>query len=728
MTCFCSRLIIETNMNYSDITNRIRYMRGKIKDSINYENLISNPNIYKNENLISYFKNINFTPLLGFFTQEVAEFFDVYGGQYIIKDDMEYKIRLYFYKIKKSELINSELIQKFNNIFKQSYFINNNILDVDYHEYRLSLFLQKLDESKFYNLSYVGNTYCRTRLYNYQRHNISELLRFHNNGVQINFDDDLLMFFDNDIIYNFSQNNFIDKSHIPQNEIFGGIVMDEPGTGKTIQFIVYLLESIKNFTNDDVAIVLTPNNDIKKHWFDEFKKHISNPIESFPIMIQTFTEFTNKINKSINILVIDEIHTLWSSKKCECFDMVLDCNAKYRWGLSATPFVAHDSLFNIIKYLTGKKFKNERIAHIPYIQNKFMERFLKNTKANTKDEYPWPDITINNVKLKFDKIQQDVYDTESKLNASIYNLRLLACQLQLMYDNVSQLVTPKELKEYVNSHYRSLYENEVYKLKELEEQYQNIVLNNMNFKENEYVQRCEHYSNLIKTQKHEVEKFKIAYEYHEKSSNSIIKNFNGEDIDTDDVCIICLCAHELPICYLNNCGHYFCKSCIDASFKYNANNIRCPVCRRDADKFSMMIVNDKTEIIESSKIKYIIEMLKSSDFRIIIFTQFTKIIDCLITKILKTGISIKKFSEYKINTDPNCRVVLLSSEENAAGIDLTEFNRVIIFEPFEDSTYCREIEKQLIGRVHRQGQTKNIEVYRLIIENTIEEKIYGKFD
>jgi SNF2 family DNA or RNA helicase len=77
--------------------------------------------------------------------------------------------------------------------------------------------------------------------------------------------------------------------------------------------------------------------------------------------------------------------------------------------------------------------------------------------------------------------------------------------------------------------------------------------------------------------------------------------------------------------------------------------------------------------------------------------------------------------------EKNAKVILLSSEENAAGIDLTEFNNVIVFEPFEDSTYCKEIYWQLVGRVHRNGQTKPVSVYRLIMMGTIEEIIYAKF-
>ena len=42
--------------------------------------------------------------------------------------------------------------------------------------------------------------------------------------------------------------------------------------------------------------------------------------------------------------------------------------------------------------------------------------------------------------------------------------------------------------------------------------------------------------------------------------------------------------------------------------------------------------------------------------------------------------------------------------------------------------YCRGIEDQLIGRIHRIGQTKDeVVVYRLITMKTIDEEIYKKF-
>jgi SNF2 family DNA or RNA helicase len=73
------------------------------------------------------------------------------------------------------------------------------------------------------------------------------------------------------------------------------------------------------------------------------------------------------------------------------------------------------------------------------------------------------------------------------------------------------------------------------------------------------------------------------------------------------------------------------------------------------------------------------------------------------------------------------KILVLSSEQNAEGINLSMFNKMIIFEPFEDNVYCTEVEKQLIARIHRIGRVEPVYVYRFITKGTIEEEIYSQF-
>jgi SNF2 family DNA or RNA helicase len=110
-----------------------------------------------------------------------------------------------------------------------------------------------------------------------------------------------------------------------------------------------------------------------------------------------------------------------------------------------------------------------------------------------------------------------------------------------------------------------------------------------------------------------------------------------------------------------------------------------------------------------SKIQKLIEIINSiPDEKFIIYTQFDKIRESL------NNIN-------NINENLNERLLILSSNINTSGLDYSYINNLIIFEPF-DST--KEIEKQLIGRIYRINQKKDVKVHRLIIKNSIEEKLY----
>jgi SNF2 family DNA or RNA helicase len=60
---------------------------------------------------------------------------------------------------------------------------------------------------------------------------------------------------------------------------------------------------------------------------------------------------------------------------------------------------------------------------------------------------------------------------------------------------------------------------------------------------------------------------------------------------------------------------------------------------------------------------------------------------------------------------------MLSADHAASGLNLIKANKIIILEPL-DNDQCKE--EQAIGRAHRIGQTKDVEVFRFIINNTIE--------
>jgi len=67
-------------------------------------------------------------------------------------------------------------------------------------------------------------------------------------------------------------------------------------------------------------------------------------------------------------------------------------------------------------------------------------------------------------------------------------------------------------------------------------------------------------------------------------------------------------------------------------------------------------------------------------------------------------------------------IFLLSTRAGGLGINLTSADTVILY----DSDFNPQMDLQAMDRAHRIGQTKKVQVYRLITEGSIEYKIVEK--
>ena len=685
---------------------------GKIKDEINFEQLL--PNMYHNEKFVDYVNksNYKFIPHINYYNDEVAVYFDIYGGSYnIISDDIEYNIKIYFYTIKNIELLTSDIIQKFKLIFQYDYFVKNNILNMIWHEYRFNKYFID-NKHKFTNLTFTKPDYCKTNLFNHQKNNLARMFEIHYNPTKVFISDNMPMYFQNELIYDMVLNKFISADEIPVFNITSGMILDEPGTGKTLQFIIYLVECKLK------SLVLVPNNLIKDYWIDEYKKHIC--IDIIPFDIMTFEEAENYSEEFFNeyeIIGIDEIHNLYKTFNMKLFNKLINSN-KYRWGITGTPFVSNTSFFNIIRFLTGHNFKNERIVNSPYIQDQFIKYFLKNSKIDI--EYDWAEIIIEDVYVKLDVVQQRLYDAEKMLH-NTYNLRKLICEINLLSDE-GTINTPSELKQFGINRYTKLYEAELEKLENFKEQIENIETNKDTFSsEDEYNKRIAHFKQLYLYQKETTDKYKKVSEFFMNGIEEINKLANNEKMDDED-CPICCSNYSFPITYIKTCGHYFCKSCIDNMIQIMKNDThiyKCPLCRCPIESDDIINVNNISDINYSSKIHELLKLIK--DDKYIIFTQFDKVISNIRKYLLHNNISNSTINNYN-----NEQILLLSSKQNAEGINLSNFNKMIIFEPFEDNIYSSQVEKQLIARIHRVGRIDPVIVYRFITLGTIEEEIYSR--
>lgn len=140
--------------------------------------------------------------------------------------------------------------------------------------------------------------------------------------------------------------------------------------------------------------------------------------------------------------------------------------------------------------------------------------------------------------------------------------------------------------------------------------------------------------------------------------------------------------------------------------------------------------SDTDKNIASGKTEYCVNMLRelvAEGRSVLVFSQFTTMLDILASELDETGISYLQLSgktknrgelveSFQAGAAP---VFLISLKAGGSGLNLTRADTVIHFDPW----WNQAAQAQASDRAHRLGQDKPVFVYQLIAQNTIEEKI-----
>ncbi len=132
----------------------------------------------------------------------------------------------------------------------------------------------------------------------------------------------------------------------------------------------------------------------------------------------------------------------------------------------------------------------------------------------------------------------------------------------------------------------------------------------------------------------------------------------------------------------------------------------------------------------SAKLDALMDMLPTfveEGRRVLLFSQFTEMLSLIEDKIVEAGISYTKLTGKTKKRDEvvdefqsgNVSVFLISLKAGGTGLNLTKADTVILYDPWWNPA----VENQAIDRAHRIGQDKPVFVYRMITEQTVEEKI-----
>ena len=136
---------------------------------------------------------------------------------------------------------------------------------------------------------------------------------------------------------------------------------------------------------------------------------------------------------------------------------------------------------------------------------------------------------------------------------------------------------------------------------------------------------------------------------------------------------------------------------------------------------------------ESVKFDYLLDSLSvllPSGHKALVFSSFAKALEIISGKLDEKGIvhgflSGSNSSEERLamakrfNEDPEDSVMLVSLKAGGTGLNLIGADTVFLLDPW----WNLSAEEQAFARAHRIGQDKNVSIFRLVCEQTVEEKV-----
>ena len=211
-------------------------------------------------------------------------------------------------------------------------------------------------------------------------------------------------------------------------------------------------------------------------------------------------------------------------------------------------------------------------------------------------------------------------------------------------------------------------------------------------------------------------------------------------IESREDCPICLENLHNPV--ITACAHVFGSECIERVIE---TQHRCPMCRAEPLELESLVrpavdlgeTTDQPDIdtdTSSSKIEALLSILKASfkkpGTKTVIFSQWTSFLNIIQAQLEANGYKYARIdgtmranqrdaSLTALETDPGCTVMLASLAVCSVGLNLVAANQVIL----ADSWWAPAIEDQAVDRVHRLGQRKPTTVWRLVMNDSIEDQV-----
>lgn len=551
---------------------------------------------------------------------------------------------------------------------------------------------------------------------------------------------------------------------------FGGFICDELGTGKTLQMLAHICNSLvenptqKTLVIAPAAVLYTWKAEAEKHFVTESplkigiyhgpKRHETLDFfwRSHNVFVMSYTTASKEIHqqhntlfshaqnaqagaKMFNRIVLDEAHHIRNTKTAVSRGIdELHKHARFKWCMTATPiWNTIDDLWPLIAFL-GAYPLADRVSWLLEMNTKEFNFEL--------EIMPKLNAFLAPIMLRRDKSALDLVECAER----VVNIELTENE-RLFYDSlylrararVEHLLRIEKwlkcnglmraLKTRVQSNYMSLF----LRLRQVCVHPQ-IVLDALGLGKQDVIDRDE-----LRT-----------------LFDSALNRLRLESVEQqNEECAVCLFA--APDHCAIPCGHKLCGDCfaiIDANRNDNAM-FKCPTCRAEIQSYrkvaDVLNVNaenamEQNDIIEavvedawkypSSKMLYILQDMQrrnDQNVKFVIFSQWLTSLNLFSRFFTERNMphlridgtqSIEKRNDIqtKFNTEENSehRILLVSLMAGAEGLNLQRASVVY----FTDVWWTAARVDQAANRVHRIGQTRAVDVVHLIASNTVEERAW----
>ncbi len=143
------------------------------------------------------------------------------------------------------------------------------------------------------------------------------------------------------------------------------------------------------------------------------------------------------------------------------------------------------------------------------------------------------------------------------------------------------------------------------------------------------------------------------------------------------------------------------------------------------------LIDERFEGVGSAKLERLFDSVSEvleEGHKVLVFSQFTKLLGFVRARMDEEGINYAYLDGQTrdrgavvdtFQNDPDCNLFLISLKAGGVGLNLTAAGYVFLLDPWWNPA----VEAQAIDRAHRIGQTQPVFAYRMIAEDTVEEKI-----